>query len=95
MQSNLLKDLSIDLLKVILSTAIMGGALMLLKEGVPYLPLTDKGESAVLVFAAIPVAMAFYFAVLWATKFRETDELRELVVRFFNKEKQNRYDNPA
>jgi putative peptidoglycan lipid II flippase len=90
LKRKLLKDLSRDLLKIALGTLVMVAAIFLLKVVVTYLPLTEKGEAAVLVLGVIPTAIAIYFAVLWITKFRELDQMRALGMRFFNKEKSER-----
>lgn len=85
LQSNLIKDLSIDVLKVLASSAVMVGIILLLQLLVIRLPFTEKGESAVLVLIVIPVSVLIYFSVLWLTKFREMDQLQILVSRFFGR----------
>jgi putative peptidoglycan lipid II flippase len=87
LQTNLLKDLSIDLLKIIGGSLVMIGFIYLSIWVVAGMPLTDKGEAAVQVLVVIPIAAALYFLVLWLLKFWEMDQLQALVKRFLKKDK--------
>jgi len=85
LKRNLVGDLALDVLKILISSAVMIGAIYLLRLWVVYLPFTEKGEAAVLVLGLIPASMIIYFLVLWLAKFRDMEELRELLFRSFSK----------
>jgi putative peptidoglycan lipid II flippase len=85
LKSNLVRDLFIDIFKILGGSAVMVGAIKLLKLGVIYLPFTDKGEAAVLVMVVIPVAVIIYFGVLWALRFSEMDKIPKLTARVFGR----------
>jgi putative peptidoglycan lipid II flippase len=90
LQSNILKNLVADLLKIGLSTLVMIGAIYPLHRLVVHLPFTGKGESAILVLFVIPLSVFIYFLVLWLSKFREMDQLSMLVMRLLGRGKPKR-----
>ena len=85
LKSNLLRDLFPDVLKILGGSAVMVGAIKLVKLGIIYLLFTAKGEAAILVIVVIPLSVLIYFGVLWALKFSEMDEVPRLVARVFGK----------
>jgi putative peptidoglycan lipid II flippase len=87
LQSNILKSLLNDLIKIVGGTAVMVVIIYLLKQLAVSLPFTEKGEAAVMVLAVIPVAMTVYFGMLWLTRFREMDQLRGLALQFLKRGK--------
>lgn len=87
LKTNLLKDLLGDFLRIFIGSIVMVGAIYLLRMLVLHLPLTDKGEAAVLVLIVIPLAIVAYFCVLWLSKFREMTQLQTLFLRFLKRSK--------
>ena len=85
LKTNLLKDHLLDLVKVFIGSAFMAASIFLLWKLVIYLPFTEKGESAVLVLAVIPIAIVIYLFVLWVSRFREMPELLNLATSFVNR----------
>lgn len=81
----LLRDLIIDLLKIAIASTVMVLAVLGCQPIVEVMPLTDKGEVAVLVLVVIPLVMAVYFAALWLSRFSEMDKLGLLFQRFFRR----------
>ena len=81
----LIRDLSADLLKILISSVVMVLAIFACQPLVETMPLTDKGEVAVLVLVVIPIAIAVYFAILWLIRFREMDQIRLLLQRFLRR----------
>ncbi|QXD22944.1 murein biosynthesis integral membrane protein MurJ [Opitutia bacterium ISCC 51] len=79
---SLVKDLTIDVLKIAISSVVMVLAILGCRPLVEAMPLTAKGEVAVLVLIVIPVVVVVYFGTLWLFRFSEMEQLRQLLQRF-------------
>ena len=82
---NLIGDLTIDLLKIAISSVVMVLAILGCRPLVEAMPLTAKGEVAVLVVIVIPVVVVIYFGALWLIRFSEMEQLRLLLQRFIRR----------
>ncbi len=78
---NLVRDLTIDLLKIAIASVVMVLAILGCRPLVEILPLTSKGEVAVLVLMIIPIVVVIYFVALWLIRFSEMEQLRQLFQR--------------